>query len=86
MIRIWKYQDAPQHLRDLEPDAGSGWWVLESPAQLAHEVEGVLQVSSSTSTSCHGLPDGTIVFFGRSLSNLLQHVAEPLGESEEGNA
>ena len=76
MIRIWKYEAAPQDLKELEPKASAGWWVLESPPELAAEVEGVMPASHLSEISRHQLPDGTAVFFGRSLSHLLHSVRE----------
>ena len=64
MIKIWKYENAPKYLKDLQPDQMEGGWVLESPAELVSDVESVL-LSKGGEILRHQLPNGTVVFFGR---------------------
>jgi hypothetical protein len=66
MIRIWKFRDAPKHLKDLCPTGAEETWVLEVPGPMCAEVELVLQAQPSLSAvSRHKLSDGTGVFFGQ---------------------
>lgn len=64
MIRIWKFRDAPQSLRDLYPGGTDSTWVLEVPASLSSEVEVLFAQNQVGQVQRHDLPTGTIVFFG----------------------
>ncbi len=68
MIRIWKYSDAPQHLKDLHPGTESTW-VMEAPAGMSGEVEMLIEEYPlpSGQVDRYALPDGAIAFFGQSL-------------------
>lgn len=65
MIKIWKFAEAPQHIRDLHPGGTEDTWVLQTPAALCAEVESILAEGPSPGpVSRYDLPDGLVVFFG----------------------
>jgi hypothetical protein len=66
MIKIWKFRDAPQHLKDLCPLATDATWVVEVPLEMRSEVEATInnQQTSLRDVISRDLPDGTVVFFG----------------------
>lgn len=68
IIRIWKYCDAPQHLKELHPHAAELTWVMEAPSQMSGDAESMIRqrLHLFTDVSCYELPDGTKVIFGRS--------------------
>lgn len=65
MIAIWKYDSAPQALRELKPSGSSDIWVLHAPVSLSDEVQEYLNKNSATDVEEHRMTDGTIVFFCR---------------------
>ena len=68
MIRIWKYADAPQHLKELHPGGSESTWVMEAPAGMSGEVESMIGERPLGWVTRHPLADGSVVFFGQSLA------------------
>jgi hypothetical protein len=76
MIRIWKFGNAPQHLRELCRGATDATWVVEIPLELRDEVEALIkdqQIPLKNVVSVD-LPGGAVVIFGLEL-------VEPLDQS-----
>jgi hypothetical protein len=67
MIRIWKFADAPQDLRELYSEGSAETWVLEAPAGESADAEMLLVPRDEDlgKISSVELPDGRFVFFGR---------------------
>jgi hypothetical protein len=67
MIRIWKFTDAPQDLRDLYSEGSAETWVLEAPPGESAEAEILLVPRDEDigKISRVQLPDGRLVVFGR---------------------
>lgn len=65
VMRLWKYENAPQDLRDLRRFPSGRTWVLQAPRSLATELEAFLDLSQAAVTSRHILRDGSVVLFGR---------------------
>jgi hypothetical protein len=64
MIIIWRYENAPQDLKDLRPFSTSGTWVLRAPTSLSTEVEAFLKLNLTSEVVRHEMVEGTVVFFG----------------------
>jgi hypothetical protein len=65
VIRLWKYETAPQDLKNLRRFPTGRTWVLQAPGSLATELEAFLDLSQAAVTSRHTLGDGSLVLFGR---------------------
>ena len=68
MIRIWKFKDAPPHLK-LHPPSPSDMdraWIMTLPASLEDAVEAILQANLVAATDIFRdrLPNKTIVICG----------------------
>jgi len=65
MIRIWKFGDAPQHLRDLCPCATDATWVVDVPSEFRDEVEAMFkdQHSPLKNVLSVNVPSGGVVIF-----------------------
>jgi len=66
MIRIWKFQEAPQHLKNLHPQGTDTTWVMEVPVESREDAEIVLRASSNllVNVSRYSVADGGWVTFG----------------------
>jgi len=67
MIKLWKFKDAPQHLKDLYPQGSEQTWVLEVPSTMIAEVQNVIRAASVriSELGTQEQPDGTVIFFGQ---------------------
>lgn len=68
-IRVWRFEDAPQELRDLSPHGGDEDWIALIPPRLADAWIGWLESGSSFgygSVSEHSHPElpGYVVKIG----------------------
>lgn len=66
-IKVWKFEDAPEHLRALSAHGGDEDWLALIPAHLKNEWIGWME--SGTPFGCcnvseHELPDGSRVRIG----------------------
>jgi hypothetical protein len=78
MIKIWKFRDAPQHLKQLQPAGEELEWVMSVPASLRAEVDVLLLAAEQRGEIIfrQELEDGALVFFGRSANPTLDPPAE----------
>jgi hypothetical protein len=74
MIKIWKYESAPQTLRDLKTFGSSDTWVLQAPVSLSKEIQEFLDRNSAADVEDHRMTDGTIVFFCRAPRRPAYHI------------
>ena len=67
MIKIWRYKDAPEHIRRLRLGASDPDWVAEAPAEEVAEIESFFQSrrASIGAVLRREQPGGTVLFFGQ---------------------
>lgn len=67
MIKIWKFSDPPEHLKQLAAQASACDWVLEIPNAMMAEVAVVLEAASERIAvlSKHEIHDGTVIVFAQ---------------------
>lgn len=68
-ILVWRFQDAPQHLKELSDNGGDEDWIVLVPMSVEEEVlkNGMpawIQAMGSCDVSEYTLADGTKVFIG----------------------
>ena len=78
MIRIWKFEDAPRRLQQLQPEGESIEWVMSVPADLRGELELLLLAAEQRDDVMfrRELEDGSLVLFGRSAQQNERAAAE----------
>lgn len=68
MIRVWRWEDAPEEFRALSGHGGDEDWIAHVPASLAGEWIDWLDDSGTPFGCCdvstHPLPDGSVVRIG----------------------
>lgn len=72
MIRIWKFKDAPQSLKELYSLTAEPAWVLEVPSEMASEIQDVMRTASlpARELSRQVLPGRMIIFYGQVVTQL----------------
>ena len=66
MIRIWKFNDAPQNYRHFYPRGSDSTWVLEVPSGMRSEMETIIDGNQKLSEiSRRELPDGSLILFAQ---------------------
>ena len=63
MITLWKYESAPENLRDLSRGQNPQTWVVWAPASLSALVEAFLELNGAAHRDRYEMPDATVVFF-----------------------
>ena len=66
MIRVWRFDDAPQHLQDLSTHGGDEDWLALIPVALANQYIPWVETGpfGCCDVSEHTLPDGSVVRIG----------------------
>lgn len=66
MIRVWRFQDAPQELRDISEHGGDEDWLAVVPPALAEAWIGWLEHGEfgACETTKHTQIDGSVVYIG----------------------
>ena len=73
MIRIWKFSDAPAHLKQLTAQESECDWVLEIPKAMMPEVAVVLGDASESITvlSSQEIRPGTVIVFAQTRKSMI---------------
>lgn len=66
MIRVWRFDDAPEELRKLSRHGGDEDWLAHVPAVMAEDYIGWMEGGSfgACDVSEHKLSDGSVVRIG----------------------
>lgn len=67
MIRIWKYDKAPESFRELYPEGSVDTWVVEVPGPLLAEMEETMRLRGLPvhRLAKRELANGSVLFFGQ---------------------